>query len=238
MKYFITFGDRKYYNSINRIVNEAKTFQLFDYVKGFNDKDLKDDKEFWIKHGELIEKNDTHGYGFWIWKPYLVLKTLSIMKDGDIMLYADAGCHLNIKGINRMKEYISIVERSKYGIISFQMIHCEERKYTKTDVLEYLKIESDIRESGQLVGGVFVLKKCEHVEKIVNLWYQTCCQYNLVNDSLGTLPNDKEFIATRCDQSIWSVIRKKYGTELVPDETYRNPTWNEQYPIWAMRIKQ
>jgi len=240
MKYFITFGDKKYSNSVNRIINEAKSLEIFDYIKGFRENDLKEDfVEFWGEHSKIIEENDSWGYGFWIWKPYLVLKTLKEMKEDDILLYADAGCHLNIKGKERMEEYIKIVENSKYGILSFQMTH-QEKKYTKSDVLKYfdLELNSEIAESGQIIATTFMLKKCEYVEKIVKMWYETCCNYHLVDNSESIIPNDKEYVATRCDQSIWSIIRKKYGSEILEDETYRNPNWDEKYPIMAMRIKQ
>ena len=233
MKYFITFGNKLYYNAIQRIVNEAKSFNVFDNIIGYTDTYLQNDTEFWKQHGSFIEKNRV-GYGCWLWKSYLVMKTLSSMKDDDILIYADAGCHLNIQGHTRLQDYFRIVEESQYGILSFQMSHLPEKQYTKSDVLKHFDTDSN---SGQLVGGIFIIKKCPHVNKIVELWYKTCCDYHLLDNSPSIIPNDKTFIDNRYDQSIWSVIRKKYGTEILEDETYSAPKWNLNHPIWAIRSK-
>ena len=58
---------------------------------------LKKDSEFWVKHGNFIE-NNKRGYGYWLWKSYIVKKQLELMKEGDILLYADSGCVMNMNG--------------------------------------------------------------------------------------------------------------------------------------------
>ena len=37
------------------------------------DEHLKIDKLFWENHGKIIE-NNSRGYGYWLWKPYIVKK--------------------------------------------------------------------------------------------------------------------------------------------------------------------
>ena len=73
--YFITFGNEKYYNSLQRIKKEVENFNIFDEIIIKNDKDLKDDIEFWNKHSDFIKKYN-RGYGYWIWKPYINLKLM------------------------------------------------------------------------------------------------------------------------------------------------------------------
>ena len=65
------------------------------------------------------------------------------------------------------------------------------------------------------------------------LWYETCCKYHLLNDKHSISPNYDEFIEHRHDQSIFSVIRKKFNTYYIKDETY--PTGIKENPIWATR---
>ena len=59
--------------------------------------------------------------------------------------------------------------------------------------------------------------------------------YNLINDSQSSLKNHHDFIENRHDQSISSVIRKKYGTEIIEDESIN--TNNDTIPIYAKRIR-
>jgi hypothetical protein len=76
---FITFGGPRYkFNKpLERIYNQAKHFSLFDEIVCYDENDLKKDAVFWNKHHNFIE-NNPRGYGYWIWKPYLIQKKLNI----------------------------------------------------------------------------------------------------------------------------------------------------------------
>ena len=56
--YFITFGNEKFYNSLNRIYNEALSFNIFDDIILNTNIDLKNNSEFWNPHSDFIEKNN------------------------------------------------------------------------------------------------------------------------------------------------------------------------------------
>ena len=112
MKAFITFGagGQNYKDACSRLTHQASQMNVFDTIIAFSENDLKDDNEFWSKHSDFIVKNK-RGYGNWLWKPYLIKKQMDKMKDGDILLYLDAGCELDIKKRDRMIECFSIVEK-------------------------------------------------------------------------------------------------------------------------------
>jgi len=65
------------------------------------------------------------------------------------------------------------------------------------------------------------------------VWYETCCNYHLLNDEPSISKNYEEFIEHRHDQSIFSIIRKKFNTYYIEDETY--PIGIKEFPIWATR---
>lgn len=237
MKYFISFGGPtpNYRNIVNRICIQALKFNTFYTINGLTDINLKNDMLFYNKHEKFIT-NNSKGYGYWIWKSYIVKKQLESMKENDILVYADAGCILNINGKERLNEYFDIVNKSEYGILSFEL-DLLEKEWTKMDVFEYLNAYEYLN-TKQLVGGIFIIRKCSHTINLVNKWYDTCCKYNLIDDSTSTLTNDDIFKDTRHDQSIWSLIRKKYGTHIIKDETYFID-WNDgnEKPILAVRMK-
>lgn len=246
-KWFITFGSQtnNYHNAVKRICQEAVGFDVFDEIIGYTESDLisdDDDDSFWSKHQHFIQSNAGRGYGYWLWKPYLTKKTLDRMNDNDILVYADAGCSMNKDGKARLLEYFDMLNTNEsIGNISFQMVYLEE-SFTKMDIFEYYNAKDDsIMKSGQIVGGVFVLRKCQHTMELIDKWYDGCCQYHLIDDSHGTLPNVPSYNVARNDQSIFSVVRKKYGTIMLSDETWFGPRWNENgknYPIWAIRKRE
>lgn len=240
-KWFITFGGptSNYHNAVKRICQEASKFDVFDEIIGYTEQDLMSDVSFWGKHQDFIETNATRGYGCWLWKPYLTKKTLDRMNNNDILVYADAGCVMNIDGKARLLEYFDTLNTNEHiGNISFQMDHLD-KTFTKMDIFQFYDInEPTIIETGQLVGGIFVLRKCQHTEDLINKWYEGCCHYHLVDDSNGKLQNYPSFQATRNDQSIFSILRKKYGTISFSDETWFGMNWTDggkNYPIWAVR---
>jgi len=235
-KYFLTFGGptAHYHRAVNRICKQAYNSQMFDIVIGLTEAHLKMETLFWKTHVNFLESNK-RGYGYWLWKPYIIMRQLEQMNDDDILIYADAGCAINTndESRHRMSEYVDMVKDSEYGMLSFQMCY-PENTYTKADILEHLNYKEN---TGQLVGTAFVLRKCKHAIDMVKLWYDTCCNYDLINDTPSKIPNAIGFIENRHDQSVWSVIRKQFGSIILEDETYFS-NWHvdgHKYPIWAIR---
>lgn len=235
--YFASFGGPSvnYHNALQRICGEANKLKLFTKILGYTDIYLKNDTEFWSQHGGFVSSNP-RGYGYWLWKSYLIKKLLATINDGDVIVYADAGCTMNIEGKPRLVEYIDMCKTHESGIVSFQLTQLE-KCWTKGDISQYLGASQNDLSTGQLVGGVFILRKCKNTVDLVNKWYETGSKYNLIDDSPSLTPNDTEFKENRHDQSIWSILRKKCDSVILQDETYFLD-WNRdgiKYPIWATR---
>lgn len=231
---FISFGGptQYYHDALSRICNEAKNFNIFDEIKRMTEIDLKNDKEFWMKHNNFIENNKT-GYGMWIWKPYIIKKQLERMRDNDILLYADAGCTLNLNGKNRLEQYIQML-REGDGIICFQMPHLE-KFFTKMDMIDYMNAH-EYKSTGQINATSFLIQKRPNTVELVNKWYNISCNYNLLDNSQSIIENDPGFIAHRNDQSIWSILCKSYKCTPLEDETWLfYEGYGITFPIWATR---
>ena len=114
MKKFITFGGPKhnYYNAAKRLVLQARSLDLFDQARIYKDEYLKKQTEFWSKHSEFIEQNK-RGYGFWIWKPYVIKKTMETMKEGDVLMYLDCGCELDINKKAEISKFLELVNNQE-----------------------------------------------------------------------------------------------------------------------------
>jgi hypothetical protein len=236
MFYFLTFGGptQPYHRAVERICREAASFSLFDVIIARTEKDLMADPAFWNQHGEFLSKNK-RGYGYWLWKSYLILKTMKEMKENDILFYCDSGCELNLQGKARFLEYLQLLEEGAEDNLGFQLCFLE-KTWTKMDTVLELGGEEHFS-SEQLVGGIFFLKKNEKTMKLMEDAYFYSSQYHLLDDSPSLSPNDVTFREHRHDQSIFSILRKKHGGIFLPDETYF-PSWigkAESFPILAKR---
>jgi hypothetical protein len=208
--HFITFGagEQNYYDATERLYNQAKNICLFDNITVYTDRDLKMDDEFWRKHNEFIE-NNKRGYGYWLWKPYIIKKTMEKMEDGDILLYLDCGCEIDIRNSKNFKYYFELVK--KYYIIG-TTTGCKESDFNKTDLLLFLDmVDNKYLNSEQQQAGASLFYVFDKTRKLVNEWYEVCCNYHFIDDSPSICENSYGFVEHRHDQSVFSLLIKKYN---------------------------
>ena len=212
---FITFGSpsfdpsQNYYDAVARICNQAKEFNVFDEIIGYTDKDLKNDSEFWDKHKDFIE-NNKRGYGYYLWKPYLILKTLEKMNDGDILLYLDAGCEMNSSYKKNLLNLFKIVQQKK--IIGNHSMS-DDIRYTKADLTHFLSMNNDPKlKDRHMQAGVVMMTKCDMIVRLYKECYEIGSNnYHFIDDSPSKIHNDPKFIEHRHDQSIFNLLVKKYN---------------------------
>lgn len=237
MIHLITYGDKKYEKSKQRLYNEAKNTNWFNSITLYGPENL--DNDFKNKFNDIL--NMPRGAGYWIWKSYIIKKKLNEINDNDILIYLDAGCSINKKGKKRLDEYVDMLNKNGEGIISFQTAHLE-KKYTTKEIFSYFDIDinSNIANSGQILGGIRIMKKNDNLIKLINLEEKTLYDNKLLFTDYYNNNQYTFFIDNRHEQSIFSIIRKIHGSILLKDETWFgiNSFGNQEslkYPFWATR---
>jgi len=210
MKYFITFGAgaEHYTEAVNRLINQATSLELFDKIIGYNDSYLRNDIEFWNQHSTFIENNG-RGYGYWLWKSYIIKKTMESMKDGDVLLYLDCGCELDIRKKEQIAHFLELVKNEYIiGAESGQI----EKKYNKMDLIIKLNtLDEKYFDTIQHQAGAILFFVCDKTRNFVNEWYELGCDYHNIDDTPSIEPNFDCFIDHRHDQSVFSLLTKKYN---------------------------
>jgi hypothetical protein len=203
---FITFSSHgNYINAGKRLLQQAKDLNIFKEHILYTSEHLKTYNDFWKNHGDFITKNK-RGYGYWIWKPYLVKKTMDILKDGDILLYLDCGCELDPNKKKEVLKCMEIVKKDKLiGSLTYK-----EGAWNKMDVIEKLDMNKEeyLTTKQRQAGAVFYLV-CPETRKLVNEWYTLACNYHNIDDSPSISKNLPGFKEHRHDQSIFSLLTKK-----------------------------
>lgn len=235
---FITYSNDKFARAKQRLLNQAKDFGEFDTITGYGPSDL--DSEFREKYKDVLSQS--RGGGYWIWRYHLIQKLLKKMQQNEILIYIDAGCHLNSKGKERFHQYIEMLKNSEYGMLSFQMHNQLEKWWTVKEIFDYFEIEreGEIGNQGQYLGGILFIKKCQHSEKFIDRILQILEEdRNLFTDFYNSRNQGQYFKDNRHEQSVSSILRKIVGSEVIPkDETWCPPFGNGEslkYPIWAKR---
>lgn len=235
MIHFLSFGDSRMKPSLRRIRKEAENTAWFDTIT------VVDESYFDKIYMKMVKPTlYMRGFGYWRWKSYIVLKKLHEIKYGDILIYSDVGCTINLKGKARYDKYLELVKNNLDGMLFFEQKGLLEKQYTKMDLIIYTK--GSLNEN-QIWAGVFMLKKQESTMKLVNEWYELCNNhFDLITDSPSITPNDSSFVENRHDQSALSLLARKYNPVLINvSETWTSGVFAEDlssFPFWATRNKQ
>jgi hypothetical protein len=155
-----SFADSRISPTLDRLKKQAVETGFFDEIFFYNENDF--DKNF-LNQNRKILKPTVRGYGYWIWKPYIIKKTLSSIDDEDILLYIDAGSYLNKNGKERFFEYINIVKKNESGLLTFELNGdaFKEKYWTKGDLFDYFNVRNNIEITNSLMrdASTFFLKK-------------------------------------------------------------------------------
>lgn len=217
MKYFITFGDDINFKIQRwRLQQEAIRSNWFDKclietpntISGF------------INEHKSIFDNYQKGFGLWLWKPYIILKHLEALNEGDLLFYQDAGGSIIQNKQQRFDEYCKLLELSSKPIITFSVPLYREIHYQKMSLLRRfdLQFDQDFLNSEHIEGGVIMFRKCEFTINFVKQWLDTMIEqdYLFAKDDIEN--ESASFLSYRGDQSILSALVKLhkipyYGTE-------------------------
>jgi len=149
------------------------------------------------------------GNGYWLWKPYFILKTFKEkLNKGDYLIYTDAGIFYLDKVEKIIKFMKSINEEIKLYKLPFL-----EKKYSKRDAFILLEADSPIyTDTLQYMAGIQIYKKSEFTENFLEKLLSYSTDKRIITDDPNTqgLPNYHEFIDNRHDQTVLSILFKKF----------------------------
>ena len=197
-----------YANALFRKAQKLNTKTAYrhgvDKVFEFSPDDI--DREFYVKNKAILDV--PKGNGYWLWKPYFINKVMEEMQVGDWMVYADAGLYY----LNNVRNYIDNLE--KQGIDAICMgSKFKESHYTKRDVFVLMGLDSEEYTQSSQRGAILLLKKNNKNKILVEEWLEYAQDERIITDKPNTcgLPDYEGFRGNRHDQSIFSLLSKKYG---------------------------
>jgi len=198
----INYANTGYVESRAKQKETALTIAGFNKVIEYKYSDIDDD----FKHTCSKHFGNARGAGFWVWKPYFILKTLDALNDGDVLAYCDSGAYFKdsiLPYIEKMKGSIMLFKPKELNI---------EQQWTKMDIIEQLQVQdyTTILLSGQLEAGFILLKKSDVSYKFIKEWLELCKDYHLISDEISLKPDVWGFAENRHDQSLLSILGKKH----------------------------
>ena len=203
MKYFITFAHNCCNKSKAKAIEAARDPGGFVFVAAHDMSSLSE--KFRYKHSAILKQK--RGAGYWLWKPYIILKTLvEKMSDNDLLMYQDADTYL--KG--DAGPFLKLAQDLEPGIVLFHS-HYFEKTYCKRDSMILMDMDDRrVYESYQRSARYLMLRKdCQSLQFIME-WLAYAMDPRILTDIDNRMgkPNLPDFKDNRHDQTVLSLLSK------------------------------
>lgn len=211
--YICSFANIYLIPALKRFYNQASDMNIFTDIFLYNEFNFSKDFNDTFKH--KLNYN-VRGFGYWCWRPYIILESLKKIEYNDILFYADIGCHFNKKYIEKMKSYIEDVK--KYDLLAIELSELADKKYIKADLFDYFNVldNKNITDSNTRCATCIIMKKTDKNIELINDWLKVFkYNFHLADDTPSIIENFKDFIENRHDQSIFSILSKLYGAKAI-----------------------
>lgn len=223
-----------------RFIKDACTSGLFDTVDIVSERENKCLFEQYMEEFSSITPATSRGFGYWTWKPYILLDFMERYEEPSIICYADIGCEFSRYGRLLHKIFCYITERQQLCVFSTSLFQ-SEICWTKKEVFRAIKIDKRKLLSDQIQATYFYLLNNKRNLEMVKRWLDLCKseKHSLVNDSQEVLQSEW-FIEHRHDQSLFSMLCKARGIMPFWSNCYFNE-WQSLhrlvYPVHCQRNK-
>ncbi len=237
----IAYADAAMAYSLKRIGRQARRLSLFDEVILYTPNDLSEEI---LSHPLMKYKT---GGGYWLWKPWLIQKTLREHAPGDIVVYIDAGSTLR-----RSSEWEHLFGMmNHYDTLCFQYAEtvpefarwgntCTKIQYwTKKSALLFLDNylqDTSYRNNCKIMGGLLFMKNPDN--SLLRQWLDISLNHpELIIDPTEEELKDQDpgFAYHKHEQSFLTALAFYDKTVCMIPETYER--YRPNTFAWASRCR-
>lgn len=213
--HFLTYdainGKRNMTWLIQRNADQARAFGIFASVL-ISTPAIFQGSMFYAAHKSILDS--VKGAGYWLWKPYTILKRLLELPEGDILFYLDGDCTF------QAKPTVFENQAKKHGL---SLIECHPRwsikAMTKRDCLILLDADKEpILSAPQVWAAAVTILNNAETRGFVLDWLLGCCNADILIDGPSHLAPDYPMIQHRWDQSVLSILARKQGRATLRNE--------------------
>jgi hypothetical protein len=222
-KIYITFSGAQYEQTTNLIVDAAPKFGA-DEVWVYDDHWLKQTEFYrhnhwlWEHHGD--QHNNKRGFGWFAWKPFIILDALDRLSDGDVVLFTDADTY-PIAGLSPLYQECSDIGGAMlFSAIGWERCH---QMWCKRDC--FIVMGQDEERYWNADHGVarfmFFQKGPWKPRQFLYEWMTYCVNPlattfddNVIGHPNVGGPDGQTFKEHRTEQAIMTNLAHKYGFKL------------------------
>ena len=222
-KILVNYADKTYNHAQQLNSKSGLGIGDFDEVRSFSPKAI--DKEFYEENRELLQ--EFRGNGYWLWKPYFLLKVLNEVDEGDFVFYCDAGAVF----VNSIDYLIECSLKLKQDMLTFEIPYVE-KEWTKRDAFVLMDCDTETyTETLQRCSGFVLCRKSNESVAFVEEWLEYQKDRRIVSDdeNIMGIENYTGFQENRHDQTVLSLLSKKYELVGLRDPSQLGNTMVDEY---------
>lgn len=206
MIYFISFGsDIKFELLSFEVLRSLSITYPNSFIKIYSTAELPIEFQ---EYATLYKR----GFGYWIWKPYIINRTLENLSEEDILVYVDGRSGMPETG-KPIRWFDTFLLQKNYDIAAWQMEHIE-KQWTTQELVSLLitKDPSEVMNSGQYSATFHAWRVNNRTRHLAKSWLEFILKKpELCRDEPSRIPNDVSFRENRHDQSVFSLLVKDFS---------------------------
>ncbi len=197
----ISFGTVEYKGAIEALRHSALRVGGADEFRAFGESDVAD---LFARHPGHLDQS--RGYGWWAWKPYLILKTLETLQDGDVVVYCDSTMVFRQPVSAVVDAWTSPVVVPRLG--GWSANDYRNARWTKKATFDKMGVDPRAGEDGQLHAAFQVYRNGPDARTFVREYLRWCLDLDVVCDAGKDLPgiDGGPVKDHRHDQSVLSLL--------------------------------
>lgn len=226
--YLISYADGKehIYRNQNAMMQHANN-KGFDFILNYKKRHL--DSEFIESHQDILSSNP--GAGMWLWKPYILYKTMKEAPENSIILYLDSAFHIK----KPVFGFIDVL-----GDNDVMLVHDHGRKngaYVKGDSFALTNCLDDAcRYSPLIWSAVIMVRNNQNSRNLIKNWLDAASDIRILSGkSYGIKENYPEYMWHHFDQSVLSLIYHNNKSENIAKVKLIEPSSVREYFSWFHR---
>ena len=174
---------------------------------------------FYQENRDILDR--PRGAGYWLWKPYIILRELERLDKGDFLIYCDTGPPHKTQIVKRPLSILTEWCREHRGGLLpglYLPRYGSNTRWIKGECFAVMGCEAPLyKEHPQIQAGISVWEKHEASTALAAEWLRWASNPQaLLDDQIDpTIPNAADFVEHRHDQAVLTLLVLKQGLKLV-----------------------
>ena len=222
-----------------RLERQAKKSGWFGSIHRWTRKTLHNEIPQFRRENPELDMDGTRGFGYWLWRSYILMHELQSLNEGETLLFLDAGCQVNASPVSKIRFQQYLLEVRSAGNLIME-IDAPLSQWCKQDLVLQFVTPEQARAMNLVEPGVFFLARNTSNAKLLDEWitWSRARDYHYLDDSPSITANAADFQEHRHDQAILTCLGTRHDLHTIAQETYFPEEWRgrgQHFPVWALR---